>query len=56
MFLAVVLNYQLHNMFCIQARKVEVKQVDFNASFITRMIPKIDWSALKTAAETVRNI
>ena len=30
-----------------------MKQLDFNASFIARMIPKIDWAVLKTAAETV---
>lgn len=37
-----------------QARKVETKQVDFNATFIARMIPKLDWGVLKAAAETVR--
>lgn len=40
---------------CMQARKVEVKCVDFNATFITRMIPKIDWPALRTAAKAVSN-
>ena len=39
----------------MQARKVEVKSVDFNGTFITRMIPKIDWSALRTAAKAVSN-
>ena len=31
-----------------------MKQVDFNATFIARMIPKLDWGVLKAAAETVR--
>ena len=39
----------------LQARKVEVKEITFNAGFITRMIPKIDWSVLRVAADTVRN-
>ena len=38
---------------CAQPRKVEVKEIAFNPTFITRMIPKIDWTVLKSAAETV---
>ncbi|XP_060594896.1 multifunctional methyltransferase subunit TRM112-like protein [Ruditapes philippinarum] len=34
----------------IQASKVEVKSVDFNPEFVARMIPKIDWAALRQAA------
>lgn len=37
----------------ILARKVEVKEITFNAGFITRMIPKIDWSVLRVAADTL---
>ena len=40
--------------FLPQARKVEVKAVEFNRYFIARMIPKLDWSALKTAADSVK--
>ncbi|XP_064616664.1 multifunctional methyltransferase subunit TRM112-like protein [Liolophura sinensis] len=32
---------------------VEVKEVDFNPEFIARMIPKVDWSALKQAADQI---
>eukprot|EP00105_Crassostrea_gigas_P025037 XP_011445480.2 PREDICTED: multifunctional methyltransferase subunit TRM112-like protein [Crassostrea gigas] len=31
--------------------KVEMKEVDFNPEFITRMLPKIEWSALQKAAK-----
>ena len=41
------------SLFCFQARKVEVRQIDFNPNFITRMIPRIDWSVLRAAAENV---
>ena len=34
---------------------MEVKEIAFNSGFITRMIPKIDWSVLRAAADTVRN-
>lgn len=37
----------------IQASKVEVKQVDFNPDFVARLIPKIDWPALKKAVADV---
>ena len=37
-----------------QATKVEEKSVDFNAEFIARMISRIEWDALKQAAESVR--
>lgn len=32
---------------------MEVKPVDFNPEFVARMIPKIDWSALRKAASDV---
>ncbi|XP_056010770.1 uncharacterized protein LOC125678848 isoform X3 [Ostrea edulis] len=35
----------------LHAGKVEVKEVDFNSDFITRMMPKIDWIALQKAAK-----
>ncbi|XP_062606163.1 multifunctional methyltransferase subunit TRM112-like protein [Saccostrea cucullata] len=31
--------------------KVEVKDVEFNPAFITRMLPKVDWVALQKAAK-----
>ncbi|KAH3795154.1 uncharacterized protein LOC127839058 [Dreissena polymorpha] len=34
----------------IIASKVEEKEVDFNPEFTARMIPKIDWQALRQAA------
>ncbi|KAL4219481.1 hypothetical protein ACF0H5_022059 [Mactra antiquata] len=37
----------------IQVSKLEEKSVDFNPDFVARMIPKIDWSALKQAASDV---
>ena len=39
---------------CLQAKQVVVKTVDFNADFIARMLLKLDWSVLKTTAESVR--
>jgi len=38
----------------MQAKQVVVKAVDFNADFIARMLLKLDWSVLKTTAESVR--
>ena len=32
---------------------MEVKEIAFNPTFISRMIPKIDWTVLRAAAETV---
>ncbi|KAL5012001.1 hypothetical protein ScPMuIL_010552 [Solemya velum] len=37
----------------ITATKVDVKEVDFNPDFVSRMIPKLDWPALCKAAEDV---
>ena len=37
----------------MKARKVEVKEVDYNPEFIARMIPKIDWPALRQATQQV---
>ena len=39
----------------LQPVKVEVKTVNFEPEFISRMIPKLEWSVLKTAAESVRD-
>lgn len=44
----------IHHLLYFQAGKVEVKEVDFNSDFITRMMPKIDWIALQKAAKEVR--
>ncbi|XP_061644039.1 multifunctional methyltransferase subunit TRM112-like protein [Phyllopteryx taeniolatus] len=35
----------------IKATEVKVNEVDFNAQFVSRMIPKLDWSALLQAAD-----
>ncbi|KAJ8321565.1 hypothetical protein KUTeg_000883 [Tegillarca granosa] len=35
----------------IVASKVEVKEVDFNPDFISRMIPKVDWKVLCGAVQ-----
>lgn len=32
-----------------------MKTVNFEPEFISRMIPKLEWSVLKTAAESVRD-
>lgn len=42
-----------HLCTCLQAKQVVVKAVDFNADFIARMLLKLDWSVLKTTAESV---
>lgn len=33
-----------------------MKEVDFNPEFITRMLPKIEWSALQKAAKEVSTV
>lgn len=38
---------------CPQATEVKVNEVDFNPQFVSRMIPKLEWSALVQAAEEV---
>ena len=35
----------------IEAEKVENIEAEFNADFITRMLPKLEWSALVKAAK-----
>lgn len=37
----------------VQATEVKVNNVDFNPEFVSRMIPKLEWSALVQAAEEV---
>ena len=37
----------------VLASQVVVKAVDFNAEFIARMIPKVDWGTLRTTAQSV---
>ncbi|XP_065882302.1 multifunctional methyltransferase subunit TRM112-like protein [Dysidea avara] len=34
----------------INASKVEVRRVDFNSEFISRMIPRLEWPVVKQAA------
>lgn len=36
-----------------QATEVKVNEVEFNPQFVSRMIPKLEWSALVQAAEQV---
>lgn len=38
---------------CLQATEVKVNEVDFNPQFVSRMIPKLQWSALVQAAAEV---
>lgn len=35
------------------ARKVEVKDVQFNSDFISRMLKKVDWPVLKKTADMI---
>ncbi|KAF7707421.1 multifunctional methyltransferase subunit TRM112-like protein [Silurus meridionalis] len=35
----------------IKATEVKVNEVEFNPQFVSRMIPKLEWSALVSAAE-----
>ncbi|GLV33922.1 tRNA methyltransferase subunit 11-2 [Carabus blaptoides fortunei] len=37
----------------INANDIKVNEVDFNAEFISRIIPKLDWTTLYKAAETL---
>lgn len=37
----------------LQARDIRVSEVDFNSEFIARIIPKLDWTVLWKAAESV---
>ncbi|CAB0005728.1 unnamed protein product [Nesidiocoris tenuis] len=37
----------------IQATKVQVMESDFNKDFVTRVIPKLDYSTLWNAAKTI---
>lgn len=41
--------------FVPQARSVEVKEVEFNAEFITRMMQRLEWRVVKEAADTVHH-
>lgn len=36
-----------------KATEVKVNELEFNAQFVSRMIPKLEWSALIQAAEWV---
>lgn len=37
----------------MKATEVKVNELEFNAQFVSRMIPKLEWSALIQAAEWV---
>lgn len=49
LFMSPTLNFPLFN----QVSNVVVNEVDFNPEFISRMIPKVEWTALLQAAEQV---
>ncbi|KAF4523958.1 hypothetical protein B566_EDAN012430 [Ephemera danica] len=36
-----------------QAKDIKVSEVDFNRDFVSRIIPKLDWSVLWGAAESI---
>ncbi|XP_069874097.1 multifunctional methyltransferase subunit TRM112-like protein isoform X2 [Dipodomys merriami] len=38
----------------LQATEVRINPVEFNPDFVARMIPKVEWAALREAANTVR--
>ncbi|XP_068922354.1 multifunctional methyltransferase subunit TRM112-like protein isoform X2 [Petaurus breviceps papuanus] len=40
----------------IQATEIRVSPVDFNPDFVTRMIPKMEWTALVEAAESLGHL
>ncbi|XP_004596924.1 multifunctional methyltransferase subunit TRM112-like protein [Ochotona princeps] len=37
----------------LQATEVRINPVDFNPDFVARMIPKVEWAALREAAQTL---
>lgn len=40
-------------VFFVQATEVKMNEVEFNPQFVSRMIPKLEWSVLVKAAEEV---
>ncbi|XP_005988931.1 multifunctional methyltransferase subunit TRM112-like protein isoform X2 [Latimeria chalumnae] len=40
----------------IKATEVKVNEVDFNPEFVARMIPKVEWSALLGAADSLGHL
>jgi multifunctional methyltransferase subunit TRM112 len=40
----------------IEAGDVQVSEVDFNPDFVARMIPKLEWTALVEAAESLGHL
>lgn len=43
--------FNFNNFFQVVDKKVE--QQNFNQEFVSRMLPRLDWSAVKLAAETL---
>lgn len=41
-------------VFFLKATEVKMNEVEFNPQFVSRMIPKLEWSALVQAADEVR--
>ncbi|XP_071650774.1 multifunctional methyltransferase subunit TRM112-like protein [Temnothorax longispinosus] len=42
--------------FCQKARDIRVSEVDFNPEYIARIIPKLDWTVLWKAAESIGHV
>jgi len=43
----------MYSVACLQATEVKTESVNFNSEFISRMIPRLEWPALCSAAESV---
>ena len=37
----------------LQAKDLKVSEVEFNPEFVSRVLPKLDWSALYNAADSI---
>lgn len=42
------------NFICMQVLSKQEVETDFNAEFLTRMIPRLEWSAVLEGAKAVR--
>lgn len=47
------MHISIRKPFKFQANDIKVNEVDFNAEFISRIIPKVDWTTLYKAAEVL---
>ena len=46
-------SFLLIELFLLQAKDVKVTEAEFNSDFVVRIIPKLDWNVLWTAADNV---